>query len=140
MSDRRPVGARRPVLLAIDELFVCADGRAHEQEVWTALGALDVACPQAIAPLSAADLSLLVAVAREWEADAAASDERRGPVAGAARRLAHVLERAPESAAAGETARPARDPAKWRGPRFAQTAQQPAMTQTPVRSAAGDHR
>jgi hypothetical protein len=85
-------GRRAPlVLLAIDHLFV--DDERVADGVYQALGALDAACPLAIATLSPDDLRLLVAAAAGSAARQPAS-ARRALLDGACRRIEHVLDRA----------------------------------------------
>jgi hypothetical protein len=95
MRERRPESAEGPVLIAIDHLFVGGQDDGCAQTMYDALGALDAAWPEAIAPIAASDLALLVACARERAQSGEAAGRERDALQGAARRVGHVLERAP---------------------------------------------
>jgi hypothetical protein len=97
MRERRPDSAEGPVLIAIDHLFVGNEADGLAQAVYDALGALDAAWPAAIAPIGAADLAVLVGAARAAPRAAGPVGRERDLLQGAARRVGHVLERAPRS-------------------------------------------
>jgi hypothetical protein len=95
MSTGRPASSERPVLLALDHLFIPSQEDPAVQAVYDALGALDAACPEAIATLSADDLTILIRAALAWTRTIEPEQPEPREVMAAAGRLAHVLERFP---------------------------------------------
>ena len=96
MSGHRPEDAERPVLLAIDHLFVGGESDGLLQQVYDALGALDSAAPSALCPISADDLAVLVAATVRHCADLDPRSDERQAALGAVRRIRHVMVRSPE--------------------------------------------
>lgn len=96
MATRRHPDAERPVVLAIDHLFVDDESDGLAQAAYDALGALDAAWPSAICPIASEDLRTLVAgaLARCRELDFRGDEQQE--LAAAARRVGHLLERAPQ--------------------------------------------
>jgi hypothetical protein len=92
MTQLRPSN-EPPVLLAVDERFIAHDDEVYQQALWSALGALDAACPAAVATLSADDLRLLADLGEQWAERRAARGEDASALAGAVRRIRHVLDR-----------------------------------------------
>jgi hypothetical protein len=88
----RPSG-QPPVLLAVDDRFIADADERYQQALWTALGALDVACPAAIATLSADDLRLLADLGESCAERATMRGEDTEALLGAVRRIRHVLDR-----------------------------------------------
>src|SRR6185312_10079730 len=74
MTQLRPSN-EPPVLLAVDERYIAHDDDVYQQALWSALGALDVACPAAIATLSADDLRLLADLGEQAAERSAARGE-----------------------------------------------------------------
>ena len=82
-----------PVFISIDELFVGDDAEEIVADVYTALGALDAACPEALATLGADDLRRLAAAGARWAELELETPADQVALLGAVRRLRHLLER-----------------------------------------------
>jgi hypothetical protein len=106
MSTGRSASPERPVLLALDHLFIPPHEDPAAQAVYDALGALDAACPEAIATLSTDDLVTLIRIALVWTSTAEPESPEHDEVAAAARRVAHVVERSPRRRFDGRRASP----------------------------------
>jgi hypothetical protein len=78
-------------VIGIDHAYI--EDEAAAQEVYDALGALDARCPDALVPLGLADLRQLVEAA-ERRLRLARVPPGDQALAGAVRRVRHVLERA----------------------------------------------
>jgi hypothetical protein len=98
MSAGRPASTARPVLFALDHLFIPSHEDPVAQDAYDALGALDAACPEAIATLSTDDLATLVRAALAWTRPLGSGAPSHDQVTGAAARISHVLERYPAQA------------------------------------------
>jgi hypothetical protein len=98
MSADRPASTERPVLFALDHLFIPARDEPIAQGAYDALGALDAACPEAIATLSTDDLAMLVRGALAWTRTLGSGAPSHEQMVGAADRISHALERCPTQA------------------------------------------
>ena len=81
------------MILAVDHRFIADESDGYSDGLYRALGALDVACPEALMTLSTVDLRLLVEWAERWAGALDGDEDERDMVRGAARRVRHVLER-----------------------------------------------
>jgi hypothetical protein len=82
-----------PVFISIDELFVDDDSEELVADVYTALGTLDAACPEAVAALGADDLRRLAAAGARWAELGVDPPAEQAALLAAVRRLRHLLER-----------------------------------------------
>jgi hypothetical protein len=80
-------------VVSIDHAFIAPEFDGLAQDVYDALGALDAACAAAILPLRREDLCALVDAGDRYAGNGAGSVASPELIAGAARRLRHVLER-----------------------------------------------
>jgi hypothetical protein len=92
------------MVLAIDHRFVDGAGQDEASQVYYAIAQLEEVCPASTCPIRSDDLEALLGFAEralKLEASPSAVD----PLAGAARRLRHVLDRAPTISTAKEPLR-----------------------------------
>jgi hypothetical protein len=80
-------------VVSIDHAYIGSEFDGLAQNVYDALGALDAACAAAVLPLRREDLSALVDAGDRYAGNGSGSAASPELIAGAARRLRHVLER-----------------------------------------------
>jgi hypothetical protein len=82
-----------PVFISIDELFVGGESEDLVADVYTALGTLDAACPEAVATVGAEDLRRLAAAGARWAELGVDAPAEQIALLAAVRRVRHLLER-----------------------------------------------